>query len=191
MTRVSKRNFGNSLSHAIKAADSRDINLKTIFGIIEDVKADIEVYTDGRVSIDLRDSQKHAMVKAAAYFTTFDKTSPILDRPTNQVIFLLSTKYNSNRYDLTVLELSSEGFPCTIYVDGNRLTAADAESFEENLDLLLSSPSTGEKLKVLLDIKSDDTSGGDSVSTEKALSVTLESESPQVEIKPSTDMRSG
>lgn len=191
MTRVSKRNFSESLSHAISAADSRDINLKTIFGIIDDVKTDIEVYTKGKVSIGLRDSQKHVMYKAATYFSTFDKTSPILDRPTNQVIFLLSTIHKSNNFDLTVLELSSEGFPCTIYVDGNRLTAADAESFEENLDLLLSSPSTGEKLKALLEVKLDDSTDEDSRSKEMTISVTFESESPQVEIKPSTDLKSG
>ena len=50
------------------------------------------------------------------------------------------------------MELGAEGFPCTIYVDGNRLTSADPESFEENLDILFSSSSTGEKLKSLVEL---------------------------------------
>lgn len=153
MTRVSKRNFGESLSHAIEASDSKENNLKTIFGIINDVKADIEEFTKGKVSINSRDSQKHMMYKAAAYYSTFDKTNPILNKPTNQVLFLFSTIDDSKKQDLTVLELGSEGFPCTIYVEGNRMTAADAESFEENLNDLLSSPSTGEKLKSLITIE--------------------------------------
>ncbi|EHU2375593.1 hypothetical protein A0159_RS08845 [Acinetobacter baumannii] len=157
MTRVSKRNFGESLSHAIEASDSKENNLKTIFGIINDVKTDIEEFTDGKVSINFRDSQKHMMYKAAAYYSTFDKTNPILNKPTNQVLFLVSTIDDSQKQDLTVLELGSEGFPCTIYVEGNRMTAADAESFEENLNDLLSSPSTGEKLKSLITIEVKDT----------------------------------
>ncbi|MFV5630750.1 hypothetical protein [Acinetobacter oleivorans] len=156
MTRVSKRNFGESLSHAIEASDSKENNLKTIFGIINDVKADIEEFTNGKVSINSRDSQKHMMYKAAAYYSTFDKTNPILNKPTNQVLFLVSTIDDSKKQDLTVLELGSEGFPCTIYVEGNRMTAADAESFEENLNDLLSSPSTGEKLKSLITIEVND-----------------------------------
>lgn len=153
MTRVSKRNFGESLSHAMEASDTKEVNIKTIFGIINDVKEDIESFTDGKISIGLRDSQKHMILKAAAYYTTFDKTNPILQKPTNQVLFFLSTIDSSEVQDLTLLELGVEGFPCTIYVDGNRMTAADAESFEENLDELLSSPSTGEKLKALINIK--------------------------------------
>lgn len=187
MTRISKRNFGESLSHAIEASNTRDINLKTIFGIIEDVKVDIEGFTNGKVSIGLRNSQKHAMYKVATYFSTLDKTSPVLDRPTNQVVFLLSNIDDSKHYDLTVLELSSEGFPCTIYVDGNRLTAADAESFEENLDELLSSPSTGEKLKSLININAEE----ENSSNEVTISYSTKMAVPEDLIKQSTPLKSG
>lgn len=156
MTRVSKRNFGDSLSHAIQAADAKEKNLETIFNIVDDVKTDIEKFTQGKISIGLRDSKKNMFIKAAAYYSTFDSTNPLLNQPTNQVIFFLSTLDSSNKKDLTILELGNEGFPCTIYVDGNRMTAADAESFEENLDLLLSSPSTGEKLKSLIQAEAGD-----------------------------------
>lgn len=155
MTRVTKRNFGDSLKHAIEASDAKEKNLKSIFDIIDDVKGDIEKFTESKVSIGMRDSQKHILLKVAAYYSTFDKTNPLLLNPTNQVIFFLSTVDNSKIQDLTVLEIGAEGFPCTIYVDGNRLTSADAESFEENLDLLFSSPSTGEKVKILMDIQAD------------------------------------
>lgn len=152
MTRVTKRNFGDSLKHAIEASDVKEKNLKSILNIIDDVKADIESFTQNRVSIGLRDSQKHIMIKAAAYYSTFDKTNPLLQKPTNQVMFFFLTTEDSKVEDLTVLELGSEGFPCTIYVDGNRLTSADPESFEENLDILFSSSSTGEKLKSLVEL---------------------------------------
>lgn len=181
---MSKRNFGESLSHAMEASDSKEKNLKTIFGIINDVKADIEDFTGGKVSIDFRDSQKHMIYKAAAYYSTFDKNHPILNRPTNQVLFFLSTLDESKVEDLTVLELGVEGFPCTIYVDGNRITAADAESFEENLDELLSSPSTGEKLKSLININVD------VVETDQVDSLNLE---PKVTVKiaPMSSTKSG
>lgn len=152
MTRVTKRNFGDSLKHAIQASDAKEKNIKSIFEIIDDVKIDIETFTQSKVSIGLRDSQKHMMLKAAAYYSTFDKTNPLLQKPTNQVMFFFLTTEDSKVKDLTVLELGSEGFPCTIYVDGNRLTSADPESFEENLDILFSSSSTGEKLKSLVEL---------------------------------------
>lgn len=197
MTRVSKRDFGESLSHAMEASDTKEVNIKTIFGIINDVKEDIESFTDGKISIGLRDSQKHVILKAATYYTTFDKTNPILQKPTNQVIFFLSTIDNSKVQDLTLLELGVEGFPCTIYVDGNRMTAADAESFEENLDELLSSPSTGEKLKVLINIKTpqseieasifEDMENSDTQTTIQPTVVDL----PDVTIKPPSSLKSG
>jgi len=177
MTRVSKRNFGDSLSHAIQAADAKEKNLETIFNIIDDVKYDIESFTEGKISIGLRDSQKNVFMKAVAYYSTFDTTNPLLHQPTNQVIFFLSTTDTSNKQDLTLLELGNEGFPCTIYVDGNRMTAADAESFEENLDLLLSSPSTGEKLKSLIQKESHELSFSEEPSI--------------VTVKPESGMKSG
>lgn len=155
MTRVSKRNFGDSLNHALQALKAKKKNLKAIFSIIDDVKIDIEKFTDGKISIGLRDSNKHLLLKAAAYYSTFDKTNPMLQHPTHQVIFFLSSKDVSKVQDLTLLELGTEGFPCTIYVDGNRITSADSESFEENLDLLFSSPSTAEKLQSLLNEEDD------------------------------------
>lgn len=189
MTRISKRNFGESLSYAMEAADTKRLNLEKIFGIINDVKHDIESFTDGKVSIGLRDSQKHIISKALAYYTTFDKTNPILQKPTNQVIFFLSVIDNLKAQDLTLLELSPEGFPCTIYVDGNRMTAADEDSFEENLNELLSSPSTGEKIKTLINISAAEHS------IEEVISIQLEEcdsqkikttsiESSEVGIKP-------
>lgn len=181
MTRVTKRNFGDSLRHAIQASDAKEKNLRSILDIINDVKVDIENFTDSKVSIGLRDSQKHMILKVAAYYSTFDKTNPLLQKPTNQVMFFFLTAENSKVEDITLLELGAEGFPCTIYVDGNRLTSADPESFEENLDILFSSSSTGEKLKSLvelnleslelsddIEIKSPDLDGSTVMSTTKS-----------------------
>lgn len=49
MTRVTKRNFGDSLKHAIQASDAKEKNLKSILNIIDDVKVDIENFTDSKV----------------------------------------------------------------------------------------------------------------------------------------------
>lgn len=185
MTRVTKRNFGDSLKHAIEASDAKEKNLKSILDIINDVKIDIENFTQSKVSIGLRDSQKHILLKAATYYSTFDKTNPLLGKPTNQVMFFLLTTENPKVEDLTVLEFGSEGFPCTIYVDGNRLTSADSESFEENLDTLFSSPSTGEKLKSLMGVNSESIESIDG--KENDLSVLVDT--PPISV--STTTRSG
>lgn len=156
MTTPSRRNFSKSIDLGVHASELREKNLKAIMDVIATVKNDIESYTKNKVSIDLRDSQKHTFLKAAALLSSFDNTHPILQKLTNQVIFALSTQVESKTEDLTVLEFGSEGFPCTINVDGNRFTSADIVSFEDSIESLLSSPTTGEKIKKLMNIEIDE-----------------------------------
>ncbi|HCQ9811693.1 TPA: hypothetical protein OUH77_003767, partial [Acinetobacter baumannii] len=47
---------------------------------------------------------------------------------------------------LSMLNFSSNGYPCTITIDGNRFDSIDKISLEENIKMLLSTPSTGQKL---------------------------------------------
>lgn len=159
MARESRRHFGESISLGVQASETKEENLKVIFDVISGAREDLENFTSNKVSIKTRDSQKDTFLKAATLMATWNNNHPDIQKPTNQVIFALSKLDTSKLEDLTVLELGVEGFPCTIYVDGNRLTSADLESFEDNISTLLSSPSTGEKIKRLMNVKHNQVNG--------------------------------
>ncbi|MDH0030311.1 MULTISPECIES: hypothetical protein [unclassified Acinetobacter] len=153
MTREGRRHFGESIGLGIHASETKEENLKAILDVISSVREDLECFTSNKVSLKTRDSQMDSFLKAATLVSTLNNNHPNILKPTNQVIVALSTLNKKESEDLTVLELGAEGFPCTIYVDGNRLTSADLESFEDNIDALLSSPSTGEKIKRLMNVE--------------------------------------
>lgn len=153
MANSERRNYGASINLGIQASEVKKDNMASIFAVINAVKEDLENVTENKVSLGVRDSQKHQILKATALLTTFDRNHPMLIHPTNQVIFALSLLDNSQTEDLTVLEFDTEGYPCTIYIDGNRFTSADIQSFEDNIDSLLSSPLTGEKIQRLMKVQ--------------------------------------
>lgn len=153
MANKERRNYGASINLGIQATQVKKDNMKAIFEVINAVKEDLEAVTENKVSLGMRDSQKHQFLKVTALLATFDSNHPVLINPTNQVIYVFSILENSKTEDLTVLEFDTEGFPCTIYIDGNRFTSADIESFEDNIESLLSSPNTGEKIQRLMNFK--------------------------------------
>lgn len=153
MANNERRNFGASINLGIQASEVKKVNIASIFAVINAVKEDLEKVTANKVSLGVRDSQKHKILKATALLATFDRNHPEIIHPTNQVIFALSILDNSQTEDLTVLEFDTEGFPCTIYIDGNRFTSADIQSLEDNIDSLLSSPITGEKIQRLMRVQ--------------------------------------
>ncbi|OBA12093.1 hypothetical protein [Acinetobacter sp. LMB-5] len=155
MSNSERRDFLASLKHGIDASAIRENNLNIIFETLINVKEDIEKFSEKKISLKWRDSQRHTMLKAAALASTFDPSLSVLQKPTSQVIYIFSTINETLREDLTVLELGTEGFPCSVTIDGNRFTSADIESFQDSLDQLLSSPSTGEKIKKLLKFDPD------------------------------------
>ncbi|CDG74723.1 hypothetical protein ACJ6IB_09230 [Acinetobacter baumannii] len=156
MANIERRNFGASINLGIQASDVKKDNIKSIFEVINAVKEDLEAFTENKVSLGMRDSQKHQLLKFTALLATFNSNHPAIINPTNQVIFVFSILDNSKTEDLTVLEFDSNGLPCTIYIDGNRITSADIQSFQDSIETLLSSPNTGEKIKRLMNVKNQE-----------------------------------
>ncbi len=150
---IERRKFGAFINLGIQASEVKKDNLKSIFEVINAVKEDLEEVTGNKVSLGMRDSQKHQFLKVTALLATLNSNHPVLINPTHQVIFVFSLLDNSKTEDLTVLEFDTEGFPCTIYIDGNRFTSADIQSFEDSIESLLSSPNTGEKIQRLMNLQ--------------------------------------
>lgn len=85
-------------------------------------------------------------------------TIPVTDvkiesnEPESRVLYVALSKDSSQKFDLTVLVISSDGFPCEMNVNGNKLISHDAESLLEQFQLLLSSAFVGDKIRRLIEI---------------------------------------
>lgn len=140
-------NFLEAIKAGINAADVKKDNLEKIFNIINEAKGDIEKFSNNSLTLISKVSQIDVVhtyaVKIAA--PQYNKSKPL-----NQVLSVHLTANENKSEELTMLFMGAEGFPCTIYVEGNQLTAGDENAFRENLKTLLGSPSTGEKIGRLL-----------------------------------------
>ena len=61
-----------------------------------------------------------------------------------------STDDKTQRFDITILVISPDGFPCEMNVNGNKLISHDAESLLEQFKPLLSSAFVGDKIRKLM-----------------------------------------
>ncbi|WP_312080063.1 hypothetical protein [Acinetobacter schindleri] len=140
-------NFLEAIKAGISAADVKKDNLAKIFDVIKEAKDDIEEFSNKSLTLVQKVSQIDVVHSFAVKMSTpqYNKTKPL-----NQVLFVQLTSNENKSEELTMLFLGSEGFPCTIYVEGNQLTAGDENTFRENIKVLLGSPSTGEKIGRLL-----------------------------------------
>ncbi|MNR86939.1 hypothetical protein D3C71_1376770 [compost metagenome] len=140
-------NFLEAIKAGISAADVKKDNLCKIFEVINEAKSDIEEFSGKSLTLISKVSQLDVVQTFAVKMASpqYNKSKPL-----NQVLFVQLTSNDTISEELTMLFLGSEGFPCTIYVEGNQLTAGDENTFRENIKVLLGSPSTGEKIGRLL-----------------------------------------
>lgn len=140
-------NFLEAIKAGISAADVKKDNLGKIFEVINEAKSDIEEFSGKSLTLISKVSQLDVVQTFAVKMASsqYNKSKPL-----NQVLFVQLTANESISEELTMLFLGSEGFPCSIYVEGNQLTAGDENTFRENIKVLLGSPSTGEKIGRLL-----------------------------------------
>lgn len=64
--------------------------------------------------------------------------------------YVLTAGNKVDTYDITDISLSNLGYPCSIYVDGNKVTSYDLNTFEESLGNLISSVHVGDIFRKLL-----------------------------------------
>lgn len=142
--------FLRAIESGIKASEDKKRNIQEIFNTIDQIKESIEKFTDGKVTLSFRNSYVDMAISLAVKVQSLGLIDR--DKPTSQVLEAVLQGNESKKEDLTIVDLGVEGYPCTIYVDGNQLTALDKEGFEKNLARLLSSPATGSKLVRLVNL---------------------------------------
>lgn len=142
--------FLSAIQSGIQASMDKDRNIQEILDMIDQVKKSVETFTENKVTLTLRNSYIDMAVSLTVKARSFGLMSK--DKPTSQVIEAILCDNQTKKEELTIVDFGVEGYPCTIYVDGNQLTALDKVGFEKNLARLLASPVTGSKLIKLVDI---------------------------------------
>lgn len=146
--------FGDAFLTGIQASEHKAKNLSDIEDVIKNLSEAIKDITTNKISISYKSSRKNSIGSTLAAITMASaiglelNETPKNEKPENKAIYAINSQGNEEL--LTPVELGNEGFPCTIYIDGNKLIAMDKQSLEENISQMLSSATIGDKFQRLL-----------------------------------------
>ncbi|MEI1716786.1 hypothetical protein V8R86_09990 [Acinetobacter baumannii] len=134
-------NFTDSLQLGLQTALDRERNFQEIHDVFNSLKEQILTFSNNSITLEMLfqpDPDNEDSI--ANYFENL--TDLYSDKS-----LCLTNVYDSQDYEwLSMINFSSNGYPCTITIDGNRFDSIDKVSLEENIKMLLSTPSTGQKL---------------------------------------------
>ncbi len=138
-------NFTDSLKLGMQTALDRERNFQEIHDIFLTLKEQILEFSNNLVKLELvfqeNPDDDNSVVD---YFENL--TNLYSDKS-----LCLTDVNNLHNYEwLSFINFSSNGYPCTISIDGNQFDSIDKISLEENIKKLLSAPSTGQKLFQLI-----------------------------------------
>ncbi|MBJ6350927.1 MULTISPECIES: hypothetical protein [unclassified Acinetobacter] len=143
--------FLTAIESGIEASLDKEKNIKEILSMVDQVKHEVESFSKGKVTLELASPYEGlgVFLKTIA-IAEHNKVNNGTDKPADKILkaVLVSDKSISER--LTVIEFGTQGYPCTIKVDGDELSAGDSEGLERIFVRLLGSPVTGKKLRKLV-----------------------------------------
>lgn len=156
MTTSSKTSmFGEAFKAGLKASEDKAKNLSSIDNVIQRVDSEISEITNNIISIKYKSPTKINPLAVFGAATIGALNSQVfIDQPKDEMPktkAIYAVNRNGDEELLSVVELSSDGYPCTIYLDGNKLIAFDEISFASNLSELISSSTIGDKFQRLLE----------------------------------------
>ncbi|MBJ9482684.1 hypothetical protein ACKEN5_18030 [Acinetobacter baumannii] len=134
-------NFTDSLQLGLQTALDRERNFQEIHDVFSTLKDQILAFSNNSVTLEMlfqTDPEDDNTI--GDYFESL--TNLYIDK----TIYLINVDEGQNYEWLSMINFSSNGYPCTITIDGNRFDSIDKVSLEENIKMLLSTPSTGQKL---------------------------------------------
>ena len=145
--------FGQALKAGLQASENKSKNLSSIEEVIEKLKLEISLATDNKISIQYKSPTKRNhlatfSVLASTLSALEINDKPKDEKPKDKAIYAVNSEGDEEL--LSIVEIGSEGYPCTIFLDGNKLIALDKMSFESNLSELISSATIGDKFQRLL-----------------------------------------
>ncbi|WP_119025616.1 hypothetical protein [Acinetobacter soli] len=138
-------NFTDSIKLGMQTALDRERNFKEIHDLFSSLREQILDFSDNLVTLELvflSDPEDETSIKD--YFESYDGL--YLDKS----LCLINVNNPQNFEWISFINFSSNGYPCTLDIVGNRFDAIDRISLEENINTLLATPSTGQKLFELM-----------------------------------------
>lgn len=133
-------NFTDSLKLGLQTALDRERNFQEIHDVFYSLKEQILEFSNNSVTLEMLFEPKNDNDILIDYFANL--TELYVDKS-----LCLTNVNDSQDFEwLSTINFSSNGYPCTINIDGNHFDSIDKISLEENIKMLLSTPSTGQKL---------------------------------------------
>lgn len=130
--------FLSALQNGIDSAANREANFQEIHDVFVLLREQINSFSQDKINTELFSITNNLGNRSLNYFE--DHSQLYLDK--KLYVSLYNTSFGKNL--LTEIYFDRDnGYPCTILVDGDEYTATNKESLEENIQKLLSSPSTG------------------------------------------------
>lgn len=141
--------FLSALEAGEKALNKRNLNLQSFYKRFDEAKYGVEDFTDRQVTLVIGQTLIDNLTQSFKRFDRMNGLKTVNEIPRNLVIQATLTKFKDKSFELTKVELGPEVYPCTIYVEGDQLTASDELSFDKNLVKLLSSPTVVDRILFL------------------------------------------
>lgn len=132
--------FLDSLSIGMQIAQNRHQNFLEIHNIFLDFKRQLEKFSNNKLLIEFYG-------KNGDYFTETDSNIIYQDK---KLFACLAEKPDQIFVVLTEVKFAKDGYPCTIFIEGDTYDSFDKSSLEKSLKNLLESPDTGQKIFDLL-----------------------------------------
>ncbi|MBU3096081.1 hypothetical protein KPE82_10750 [Acinetobacter baumannii] len=136
-------NFEQLYKNGINAALNKEKNVAEIGTAINIFKSELENASDNQLTITTRTANLSDLFKKTYLNTDKVELHDI-------VISICRTDNPKNLEDITKLEYSSTGFPCSIYIESNRYTYSTKEALLQGFGDLLQNQTTGTKILKLL-----------------------------------------
>jgi hypothetical protein len=135
--------FLDSFNKGISAAKQAAENMHEINGVIETLSKQLEAATDGAIKIAIKDKSN----VFNALFSSIDQAS----MKTQQFIIAFNPLGEYKPKELAEWKVDENGYPCRLITPDTEFYCEDKEALELYLGSLLASPTTGKKLKAIMD----------------------------------------
>ena len=129
--------FLSALQNGIDSAANREANFQEIHDIFISLRDQINTFSQNTITTQLYSIATNSLTSPKDYFV--DQSQLYMDKK----LYVVSQQCRYSSFLTEIYFDRDNGYPCTITVDGDEYTATNKESLEENIQKLLSSPSTG------------------------------------------------
>ncbi|MGU3290209.1 hypothetical protein ACLBWM_11440 [Acinetobacter radioresistens] len=130
--------FLSALQNGIDSAANREANFQEIHDVFVLLREQINSFSQDKINTELFSITSNSRTISLNYFE--DHSQLYLDK---KLYVSLCNTYLFKNLLTEIYFDRNNGYPCTILIDGDEYTATNKESLEENIQKLLSSPSTG------------------------------------------------